>query len=464
MQCLPHLEKHAAIAYSHTMNKWFPTFLVLLLFCLAGAGCAVRQPSPVADIRMLSQDAGVYLSSVKDPVMTPSRQAAYFRQFKDRFFRPWHRTVPRHSAEIVFSGLKKYRIKRLYGENNRPLPPDFLDSMTRQSQPGTYPLLLQPAITVTHAAIRVFPTHKPVFFGPLHPGRGFPFDMMQNSLVPAGTPVLVTHESKDRLWALVETEWVAGWVEWQEIAAVDDTFVANYSTRPLAGFRADQVPVIPREGPPVFSGRVGMALPMMAPASDTGFVTVLAPARTHMGNAELLEARVPAQGILPLPFPATPDNFAEILNALMGQTYGWGGLYENRDCSALIQDLFAGFGLPLPRNSKDQADAGENISLEGLSGPEKLAMIRTQGIPLQTLLYMPGHIMLYLGPDPASDQPVICHAMWGITTRPPLSTHTGRLVVGRTVITTLAPGKEQFPLVQPQDLLVEKLTRMVLLN
>jgi hypothetical protein len=118
----------------------------------------------------------------------------------------------------------------------------------------------------------------------------------------------------------------------------------------------------------------------------------------------------------------------------------------------------------LPRNSKDQADAGENISLEGLSGPEKQALIRKQGIPMQTLLYMPGHIMLYLGPDPASDQPVIYHAMWGITTRPPFSTRTGRLVVGCTVITTLAPGKEQFPLVQPQDLLVEKLTRMVLLN
>jgi hypothetical protein len=77
---------------------------------------------------------------------------------------------------------------------------------------------------------------------------------------------------------------------------------------------------------------------------------------------------------------------------------------------------------------------------------------------------MPGHIMLYLGVDPASDQPVICHAMWGITTRPPLSTRVGRLVVGRTVITTLEPGKEQFPRVQPKDLLVEKLTRMVLLN
>jgi hypothetical protein len=54
--------------------------------------------------------------------------------------------------------------------------------------------------------------------------------------------------------------------------------------------------------------------------------------------------------------------------------------------------------------------------------------------------------------------------MWGVTTRPPLSIRAGRLVVGRTVITTLEPGKEQFPLVQPKDLLVEKLTRMVLLN
>lgn len=446
------------------MKKWFPTLLFLMLFCLIGAGCAVRQPAPVADVQMLPQDAGMYLDRLPEPVMDPARQAAHFQQFKDRFFRPWHRTEPRHSGQLIFSGLKKYRIKRLYGENNRPLSPDFLDTMARQSQPGTYPLLLQPAVTVTHASIRVFPTHKPVFFGPLHPGRGFPFDMMQNSLVPAGTPVLVTHESKDKLWVLVETEWVAGWVRQHEIAIVDDAFIADYSAFPLAGFLADQVPVIPEEGPPVLSGRVGMALPMKALASDTGFVTVLAPARTHLGNAELLEARVPAQGIQPLPFHATPDNFAEILNALMGQTYGWGGLYENRDCSALIQDLFAGFGIPLPRNSKDQADAGETISLEGLSGKEKQALIRTQGIPLQTLLYMPGHIMLYLGPDPASDQPVIVHAMWGVTTRPPLSTHTGRLVVGRTVITTLEPGKEQFPLVQPEDLLVEKLTRMVLLN
>jgi hypothetical protein len=412
----------------------------------------------------LPQDAGVYLSRHNGQVIDPARQAAYFQQFKDRFFRPWHRTGPSHSADIVFSGLKKYKTKHLYGENNRPLPPDFLAVMTRQSQTGTYPSLHQPAITVVHTDIRVFPTHKPVFFGPLSPGRGFPFDMMQNSLVPAGTPVLITHESADRQWAMVETDWVAGWVRWQEIASVDAAFMAEYAAHPLAGFRADQIPVIPRNGPPVFSGRIGMALPMTTPASDTGFVTVLAPARNHLGNATLLDAGVPEHGIQPLPFPASSKNFVGLLNALMGHTYGWGGLYENRDCSALIQDLFAGFGIPLPRNSKDQAEAGEIISLKGLSSQEKLKKIQTRAVPLKTLLYMPGHIMLYLGTDPASDRPVVIHAMWGVTTRPPLSTRTGRLVVGRTVITTLELGRELFPLVRHCDLLLEKLTGMVLLD
>lgn len=263
---------------------------------------------------------------------------------------------------------------------------------------------------------------------------------------------------------LVETEWIAGWLRQQEIATVDTAFMAAYIAQPLAGFRADQIPVIPREGPPVFSGRVGMALPLKSPAADTGFVTVLAPARNHLGRAEMLEARVPKHGIQALPFPASPKFFAEILNALMGQTYGWGGLYENRDCSALIKDVFAGFGMALPRNSKDQAAAGQSISLKRLSRREKQDRIRTKGVPLRTLLYMPGHIMLYLGLDPASKQPVICHAMWGVTTRPLFSLRTGRLVVGLTVITTLEPGKEQFPLVPPGGLLVEKLTRMVLLN
>ena len=45
------------------------------------------------------------------------------------------------------------------------------------------------------------------------------------------------------------------------------------------------------------------------------------------------------------------------------QPYGYGGLYDNRDCSAMTRDLFAPFGLYLPRNSSEQARGGKVVPL-----------------------------------------------------------------------------------------------------
>ncbi len=39
--------------------------------------------------------------------------------------------------------------------------------------------------------------------------------------------------------------------------------------------------------------------------------------------------------------------------AYRGRPYGWGGYREGRDCSRFLMDLFAGFGLDLPRHSSD---------------------------------------------------------------------------------------------------------------
>ncbi|MDZ7665701.1 MAG: SH3 domain-containing protein [Desulfotignum sp.] len=314
------------------------------------------------------------------PAMRQPARPADINNLQTGFSKPWHRTSPDPTLRTacVFRTTEKIQNKT----SLRRKRPAALPGAFWRSWPGSRPTrhlsFAYPAGRHRDPHVRQdgSPPRKPVVFGPLHPGRGFPFDMMRNSLVPAGTPLLVTRESKDKLWALVETDWVAGWVRQQEIARVDNVFMAAYAGLPLAGFRADQVPVIPRDGPPLFSGRVGMALPMKISASDTGFVTVLAPARTFLGNAELLEARVPENQIQPLPFPATPGHFADILNALMGQTYGWGGLYENRDCSTLIQDVFAGFGMPLPRNSGARQIPAKAF-LEGLSGPENSPGSRT---------------------------------------------------------------------------------------
>ncbi len=110
-----------------------------------------------------------------------------------------------------------------------------------------------------------------------------------------------------------------------------------------------------------------------------------------------------------------------------------------RDCSSLIRDLFTPFGLWLPRNSREQAEAGRFISLKNLPSAEKEALIIRQGVPWRTLLWTPGHIMLYIGVH--QGQPLIFHNFWSIKTRDAAG-NKGRVIVGRAAVTTLQPGRE----------------------
>ena len=58
------------------------------------------------------------------------------------------------------------------------------------------------------------------------------------------------------------------------------------------------------------------------------------------------------------PLPMTPAQVALIGNVMMGQRYGWGGMFGDRDCSALTRELLTPFGIWLPRNSLSQARSG----------------------------------------------------------------------------------------------------------
>lgn len=438
--------------------------LLCTLIVLSVPACTMRPLGTMEDLESLPQDAGYYRSGPEEVLIDPDRQARLYRSSLDRFFEPWNRAAPRHTAKEVFRGLQRYRSRRAYGENNLPLPSDWLKDMRRQSRVSAYPAAHDPAITVVHASMRVLPTHKPVFRKPPRAVGGFPLDRMQNTLVPAGTPLLITHSSRDGQWALCETEWAAGWIRGHDIARVDRGFMISYQATPLAGFLEDHVPVVSRRGRFLVTGRVGMALPVVGDADTSGHRTVRVPVRDHLGQARLVDGVVPETACGAWPFPASTSVFVRILNALLGQSYGWGGLYENRDCSALMRDVFAGFGVFLPRNSKDQGREGRVVSLEGMKGREKERTILRRGKPFLTLLYMPGHVMLYLGRDPVSGRPVAYHAMWGLRTSRPFHKAPGRWVIGRTVITSLAPGKKGFPLVPPSGQILERLTTMALLQ
>ncbi len=80
----------------------------------------------------------------------------------------------------------------------------------------------------------------------------------------------------------------------------------------------------------------------------------------------------------------------------IGDRYGWGGMLDSMDCSMFTRNVYRCFGLRLPRNTTWQQEIPERkIDLSALGDDEKLAAISR--MPSGTLLYFPGHTMIYTG-------------------------------------------------------------------
>jgi hypothetical protein len=135
-------------------------------------------------------------------------------------------------------------------------------------------------------------------------------------------------------------------------------------------------------------------------------------------------------------------------------------MYANRDCSAMTRDFMTPFGIWLNRNSSQQAEQGKRIELAGLSPEDKEKTILEHAIPFRTLIWMPGHVTLYLGGY--QGQPVILHNTWGLKTKT-LTGKEGRHIIGRTVLTSLYPGAELSDLDRPGGLLINKISGMSIL-
>lgn len=372
-------------------------------------------------------------------LVSASEQAALYQRLVERFFAPWHQAGASLSAHDISWGVRSLGSKQGYAENLQPYPQDrWVHVVALQDLPG-YPSMSAAAITVRNTALRVLPSSRPFFLNPALPGEGFPFDYFQNTALWLGTPVLITHTSLDRAWYFVETALASGWVRSEDVALAAPGFRAQYESAALVALRQDETSLV-RDGRFYGQTHVGAIFPLHSQSSE-GF-TVKVPGLGSAGQASIVLADLGYHHASLMPVPLTSRAVADLADAMAGQLYGWGGMFENRDCSSTMRDLFLPFGIWLPRNSSQQGrSGGEVVSLEGLDASAKIDVIRTQGVPFSSLIWLPGHIGLYIGLD-GRGEPLMLHNIWGVRTVLP-GGGEGRAVAGRLVISTLRPGEER---------------------
>ncbi|OOQ05787.1 hypothetical protein BB399_06270 [Helicobacter pylori] len=437
-------------------------FLVVFLFLFVGC---MKKDFTLKDLS-LPQEASSYLASSQngsnnnqsiDPqALRENLKESYLKAW----YSPWLDAKVKSNKKEVFWILKEMNKSTGYGEDLKPNAKAFNDELIKSMDIERYPSAKIKAVVVRDSDVRAVPTNKPYYLSP----KGYPFDRYQNSLIFQGTPVLITHFNTDKTYAHIQSSFVYGWIKVSDLAHMHDkdiellTKLKNY-VMPIK----DKIPLYTDYGVFYTDARVGELFALIPQSQKTpqnppkkelkayGFL------RDSKGYATLQSVILNEKDFFVFPKAFTSENMAYFIDTMLGQKYGWGGLLGNRDCSAFTRDSFANFGILLPRNSYAQSRYANNyVDLSSMKAKEKEDYIIKNATPFGTLIYLKGHIMLYLGAY--NHQAIVAHSIWSVQTQKHFKTLSHK--IGGVVITSLWLAEEHNGAFSKKKLLIDRVLGM----
>jgi len=299
---------------------------------------------------------------------------------------------------------------------------------------ATEEMPLRYGVAVNRALLVCFPSDEPIYDDPTD--KDFNYQGLVG--IRVNEPLAVFTTSDDGKYYQVYTSCCSGWVSVEDVALCasreewlaawdlpaekrlvfyGDKAYTDYSySSPETSHRMITMGTVLERAEAVAPGEV------VANRLPVHNYVVYLPVREKDGSYRKQAALLNAQEKCSEDYlPLTAENIAAVALGALGDAYGWGGTIENEDCTSLDRNVYACFGLDLPRNGNWQWPlpvAKRDIS--GWSSEEKLALL--DALPLGTLLQFPGHQMIYLG------------------------THDGKRYVFSTVSSAMSPwedGKRQ---------------------
>ncbi|MCQ2919992.1 SH3 domain-containing protein [Helicobacter pylori] len=437
-------------------------FLIVFLFLFVGC---MKKDFTLKDLS-LPQEASSYLASSQngshnnqsiDPqALRENLKESYLKAW----YSPWLDAKVKSNKKEVFWILKEMNKSTGYGEDLKPNAKAFNDELIKSMDIEHYPSARIKAVVVRDSDVRAVPTNKPYYLSQ----KGYPFDRYQNSLIFQGTPVLITHFNLDKTYAHIQSSFVYGWIKVSDLAYMRDkdiellTKLKNY-VMPIK----DKIPLYTEYGDFYTNARVGelfALIPQGQNASQNpqkkelkayGFL------RDAKGYAALQSVILDEKDFFVFPKAFNSENMAYFIDTMLGQKYGWGGLLGNRDCSAFTRDSFANFGILLPRNSYAQSRYANNyMDLSSMKAKEKEDYILKNATPFGTLIYLKGHIMLYLGAY--NHQAIVAHSIWSVQTQKHFKTLSHK--IGGVVITSLWLAEEHNGAFSKKKLLIDRVLGM----
>ncbi len=278
-------------------------------------------------------------------------------------------------------------------------------------------------LVVKRSVLRKFPTLDRVF----NKGMDTDLDRFQESGIFPGEAVAILHESADQKWYLIQNYNYLAWLPKEAVALGDKAVVAEFiqasefllvtGSKVYTAYNPENLAVSQ------IQLDMGVRLPLMSRANlpnqlygqnpYSSYVVKL-PVRNAQGQLSFSLAMIGmSQDVSRYYLPLTQQNIVNQAFKFLGERYGWGHDYNGRDCTGFVGEVYKSFGFVMPRNSGQQGQGkyGQNIRFtKQTPREEKLAAIGR--LAIGDLIYIPGHVMMYLGDD--KGEPYVIHDVKGL--------------------------------------------------
>jgi len=262
-------------------------------------------------------------------------------------------------------------------------------------------------LSVRRAQLRTLPTSVQAFAS----AQLLDFDRFQGGILLPGEPVVIAHTSADGQWLLVDTATQgAAWVRPTDIAegAPKDVFayVGKTPYRVVTGdvVRTVFTPEAPELSELLLDMGTRLALAQL-PAGEAvnGQVPYVSwpielPVRRDDGTLDFKPALVQKvkdteSGYLPL----TRANIIRQGFKFLGERYGWGHLYNTRDCSGFTSEVYRSMGIFLPPNAGAQGRGPFKRRDFSAADSHEARVKAVMDAQVGDLIVVPGHVLMMLG-------------------------------------------------------------------
>ena len=260
------------------------------------------------------------------------------------------------------------------------------------------------ALTVDRTNLRLLPEDNGWFTGETDTH----YDQLQGTALDPNEPVVVLIDSQDKEFVFVESRTYAGWVKPSALAFTDRATWLKYAEPQSYLTVIASRKTIP-QGKAFYQmgGRVLLRAPEL---QKDGSWAINIPVADVNGILIEQGLNIPNDKfVVKGTLACSENNLIRQAFRFLGEDYGWGGIGNNVDCSAFVQDVYRSVGIELPRDADKQEKAmARSISLKNMTREQRLDILKKS--KPGSLLFTKGHVMMYLGTDD-NGEPLIIHAL-----------------------------------------------------